>query len=166
MQQNDALFQIELLNVSVYLVSVCSVAEQTLHRVASCERLHRPGPSESCIDEIELFFKKRNYTFWCSLHTSCFPHAVGRTVALALSEKSQRQLLKVGHLSRWVCWLVRFGCGGAEGWWLQQILPVLLEHDVCDWEHSWVGSSLVYSAKCHLTKFLASLEEVSDANPS
>lgn len=63
MQQNDALFQIELLNVSVYLVSVCSVAEQTLHRVASCERLHRPGPSESCIDEIELFFKKRNYTF-------------------------------------------------------------------------------------------------------
>lgn len=30
MQQNDALFQIKLLNVSVYLVSVCSVAEQTL----------------------------------------------------------------------------------------------------------------------------------------
>lgn len=29
MQQNDALFQINLLNVSVYLVSVCSVAEQT-----------------------------------------------------------------------------------------------------------------------------------------
>lgn len=30
MQQNDALFRIKLLNVSVYLVSVCSVAEQTL----------------------------------------------------------------------------------------------------------------------------------------
>jgi len=30
MQQNDALFQIKLLNVSVYLVSVRSVAEQTL----------------------------------------------------------------------------------------------------------------------------------------
>lgn len=30
-------------------------------------------------------------------------------------EKSQRQLLKVGYLSRWVGWLVRFGCRGAEG---------------------------------------------------
>lgn len=30
MQQSDALFQIELLNVGVYLVSVRSVAEQTL----------------------------------------------------------------------------------------------------------------------------------------
>ena len=30
-------------------------------------------------------------------------------------EKSQRQLLKVGHLSRWVGGLVRFECGGAEG---------------------------------------------------
>lgn len=30
-------------------------------------------------------------------------------------ETSQRQVLKVGYLSRWVGLLVRFGCQGAEG---------------------------------------------------
>ena len=68
MQQNDALFQIKLLNVSVYLVSVCSVAEQTLHRVASCERLHRPGPSETAVLMRLNFFLRKEITLFDAVY--------------------------------------------------------------------------------------------------
>lgn len=115
MQQNDALFQIKLLSVSVYLVSVCSVAEQTLHRVASCERLHSPGPSETAVLMRLNFFLRKEITLFDAVYIRvAFPMQWAEQL-LWHSEKSQRQLLKVGHLSRWVRWLVRFGCVGAEG---------------------------------------------------
>lgn len=63
----------------------------------------------------------------------------------------------------WVNGWIRCGFGGAEGWWQQQTWPFLPDHDICDWEHSWVDLSAAYSAKCQLTKFLASLEELSGA---
>lgn len=61
----------------------------------------------------------------------------------------------------WVDGWIRCGFGGAEGWWQQQTWPFLPDRDICDWEHSWVDLSAAYSAKCQLTKFLASLEELS-----
>lgn len=90
MQQNDALFQIKLLNVSVYLVSVCSVAEQTL---SVCIKLLAMRGSVILGPLTRAVLMRLNFSFFflqkklCFLmHTTCqlIPHAVGRTVALPL----------------------------------------------------------------------------------
>lgn len=167
MQQNDALFQINLLNVSVYLVSVCSVAEQTS---SVCIELLAVRDATGLVPLGQLywwgwtfFLRKQIMLFGAVCIRAGFPMRCAEELLWhSERETSQRQVLKVGYLSRWVHLLVRFGCGGAEGRWWQQILPVLLEYDICDWEHSWGGLSIAYSAKCNVTKFLASLEAVSD----
>lgn len=89
MQQNDALFQIKLLNVSVYLVSVCSVAEQTLSVCIKLLAMRGSvilGPlTRAVLMRLNFFFflqKKLSFL----MHTICqlVLHAAGRTVALPL----------------------------------------------------------------------------------
>lgn len=87
----------------------------SLHQVASYERLRDPGPSnKSCTDEIKLFFffYKRNYAFWCILHASWFPMQWAEQLLCHLEcERIPGQLLEVGHLSRWMDWLLRVEVG-------------------------------------------------------
>lgn len=118
MQQNDALFQIKLLNVSVYLVSVCSVAEQTLSvciKLLAMRGSMILGPlTRAVLMRLNsfFFFYKRNYAFWCILHASWFPMQWAEQLLCHLEcERIPGQLLEVGHLSRWMDWLLRVEVG-------------------------------------------------------
>lgn len=118
MQQNDALFQIKLLNVSVYLVSVCSVAEQTLSvciKLLAMRGSMILGPLTRAVLmrlNFSFFFYKRNYAFWCILHASWFPMQWAEQLLCHLEcERIPGQLLEVGHLSRWMDWLLRVEVG-------------------------------------------------------
>ena len=163
MQQNDALFQIKLLNVSVYLVSVRSVAEQTL---SVCIELLAVRDSAGLVPLRQLNwwvwtrFLRKEIMFFGAFSILRAEQLLWHSEC----ERGQRQLVKVGRLGRWARWLGRFGRGEAGGWWLQQILAVLLEHGARDWEQSWEGWSWACSAECPLTKFLASVEEASDGS--
>lgn len=86
MQQSNALFQIELLNVSVYLVSVCSVAEHCQF-ASSCYLWETPQAWslwDSCIGEVELLLKKEVRLFGAVYLEVGFPRVMGRRAALAL----------------------------------------------------------------------------------
>lgn len=112
----------------------------SLHWVVSCERLHRPGPSETAL------LVRLNWFLWWEM---MFFNAVYIRVSSPCSEQGTcfgtLNMKKVkGSSWRRAIWddgWIRCGFGGAEGWWLQQIGPFLPEHDGRDWEHSWVGLS-------------------------
>lgn len=121
----------------------------SLHQVASYERLHSLWQELYWWDLIFIlfFFYKRNYAFWCILHASWFPMQWAEQLLCHLEcERIPGQLLKVGHLSKWMGWLLRVEVGEqkADGptKFCQSSLSIM-------WlEYSWVGSLSAYSAGC------------------
>lgn len=117
MQQNDALFQIKLLNVSVYLVSVCSVAEQTL---SVCIELLAVIDSTGLVLLRQLnwwdwtFFLRKEITLFDAVYIGVvFPvQSAEQLFWHSEYERSQRQLLKV---VTWVGeWVGQIGLGVGE----------------------------------------------------
>lgn len=76
----------------------------SLHRVASCERLHRPGPSETALlVRLNGFLRWEIMVFNAVYIRVGFPMQwAGHLLWHSEYGKSPRQLGKVGHVSRWV----------------------------------------------------------------
>lgn len=84
----------------------------SLHRVASCERLHRPGPSETALLVRLTWFLTWEIMFFNAVYIQVgFPMQwAGHLLWHSEYEKSQRQLLKVLKLI-WVDGQIRVVLG-------------------------------------------------------